>query len=116
MGLFALLRVRTAVNPSFAGDNLIQESLWHLSEADLSNTSTAAMDVDSDQASKDAHALAKALRTLVSIVWENLSQEGRSVFHDFASFMRLALADAAEHVGDGARSAAEALQIGRAHV
>ncbi|KAI0684681.1 hypothetical protein C8T65DRAFT_748562 [Cerioporus squamosus] len=92
------------------GDNIIQESLWHLSEADISNTSTAAMDVDSDQASKDAKALAKALRTLVSIGWENLSQEGRSVFHDFASFMRLALADAAEHVGDSAKSAAEALR------
>ncbi|TFK87277.1 hypothetical protein K466DRAFT_117691 [Polyporus arcularius HHB13444] len=91
-------------------DNIIQESLWHLSEADISNTSTSAMDVDADQAQKDAHALAKALRTLVSIAWENVSHEGRSVFHDFASFMRLALADAAEHVGDSAKTAADALR------
>ena len=91
-------------------DNIIQESLWHLSEADLANTSTAGMDVDSDQAAADARALARSLRTLVSVVWENLSQEGRSVFHDFASFMRLALADAAEHVGQGAQTAAKTLR------
>ena len=92
------------------GDNIVQESLWHLTEADVSNTSTSAMDVDTDQATKDSRALAHSLRTLVNIVWENLSQEGQSVFHDFASFMRLALADAAELVGDNALSAAESLR------
>ncbi|KAI8989201.1 hypothetical protein BD414DRAFT_415141 [Trametes punicea] len=93
------------------GDNIIQESLWHLSEVDPSATSTSlSMDVDKDQASQDARAIARAIRSLTNTGWENLSHEGRSVFHDFASFMRLALADAAEYVGESAQSAAEALR------
>ncbi|CDO76875.1 hypothetical protein BN946_scf184901.g12 [Trametes cinnabarina] len=68
------------------------------------------MDVDSDQASHDAKAVARALRSLVNTVWENLSHEGRSLFHDFASFTRLALADAADYVGESAQSAADALR------
>lgn len=91
-------------------DNIVQESLWHLSQADLSNTSTSAMDVDADQATADSKAVARSLRSLVSIVWENLSEEGKSVFHDFASFMRLALADAAESIGESALNAAESLR------
>lgn len=50
------------------------------------------------------------MRTVASLVWENLSQEGRSVFHDFASFMRLALADAADYVAHGAEATAESLR------
>ncbi|OSC96932.1 hypothetical protein PYCCODRAFT_1481665 [Trametes coccinea BRFM310] len=92
-------------------DNIIQESLWHLSEVDPENTSAnIPMDVDSDQASQDAKAVARAVRSLVNTVWENLSHEGRSVFHDFASFIRLALADAADYVGESAQSAADALR------
>ena len=68
------------------------------------------MDIDSDQASAGARALARALCTVISVVSENLAQESRSVFHDFASFMRLAIADAAEQVGDSAHNAAEALR------
>ena len=60
--------------------------------------------------SRSRRSRSRSLRTLVSVVWENLSQEGRSVFHDFASFMRLALADAAEHVGQGAQTAAKTLR------
>jgi len=93
------------------GDSLLQESLWHLSEADIASTSTSVpMDIDSDQARQDSQALARSIRTLVSIGWENLSQEGRSVFHDFASFMRLALADAADYVAQGAGATAESLR------
>ncbi|KZT08287.1 uncharacterized protein LAESUDRAFT_697852 [Laetiporus sulphureus 93-53] len=91
------------------GDNLIQESLWHLSEADISSSSSV-MDVDSDQAHQDSLAIARAIRKLTSLIWENISQEGRSVFHDFASFMRLALADAAEYVAQGAGATAESLR------
>ncbi|KAH9848172.1 hypothetical protein C2E23DRAFT_764248 [Lenzites betulinus] len=92
-------------------DNIIQESLWHLSEVDPANTSTAVtMDVDTDQATQDARAVARALRTLVNTLWDNLSHEGRSLFHDFASFTRLALADAADYLGESAQSAAGALR------
>ncbi|OCH86793.1 hypothetical protein OBBRIDRAFT_204740 [Obba rivulosa] len=93
------------------GDNIIQEGLWHLSEAEYSSTSTTApVDIDKEQAYKDSKAIARSLRTLFRVVWENLSQEGRSVFHDFASFMRLALADAAEYVAEGAGTTAEKLR------
>ena len=80
-----------------------------MTAADLSSTSTN-VDVDGDEAKHDARNLARALRTLVSVVGENLSQEGRSVFHDFASFARLALADAAEYVAAGAHKTAEGLR------
>ncbi|KAM5546176.1 hypothetical protein V8D89_000302 [Ganoderma adspersum] len=91
-------------------DDIIQESLWHLSEADLSSVSTSTPDVDTEQAEADARALAHALHTLVSVISENLAHEGRSLFHDFASFMRLSLADAADRVSDTARGAAEVLR------
>ncbi len=68
------------------------------------------MDVDTDQATQDARAVAHAARTLVNTLWETVSHEGRSVFHDFASFMRLALADAADYVGESAQNAAGALR------
>ncbi|TFY53591.1 hypothetical protein EVJ58_g9367, partial [Rhodofomes roseus] len=92
-------------------DNLLQDALWHLSAADLSaTTANVDVDVDADQAHRDARKLARALRALVSVVSENLAQEGRSVFHDFASFSRLALADAAEYVAQGAHRTAEGLR------
>ena len=68
------------------------------------------MDVDSEQAAADSRGLARSLRTLVSIVAANMSQEGRSLFHDFASFMRLTIADAADQLGDSAHSTAEVLR------
>ncbi|CAL1703049.1 unnamed protein product [Somion occarium] len=91
------------------GDNLIQEALWHLSQADVSSTSVKG-EADTDQASKDARALAHSLRTILTIVWTNFSSESGSVFHDFASFMRLAVADAAEYVSKSAGSTAEGLR------
>ncbi|PCH36984.1 hypothetical protein WOLCODRAFT_20866 [Wolfiporia cocos MD-104 SS10] len=98
-------------NEPFPGDNVVQEALWHLSEADISSASTSvSIDIDSEQALQDSRAVARAIRTLVSVVWENLSQEGRSVFHDFASFMRLALADAADYVAEGAGATAQSLR------
>ncbi|KAH9913530.1 uncharacterized protein B0H18DRAFT_1097329 [Fomitopsis serialis] len=108
-GLRDVLVAWKQLGESKNGDNLLQESLWHLSAADLSST-TANVDVDTDQAHRDARNLARALRTLVSVVGENIAQEGRSVFHDFASFSRLALADAAEYVADGAHKTAEGLR------
>lgn len=93
-----------------ADDNLIQESLWHLGQADISNTSTNIAGGAPDQASKDASALARSIRTIVSVLLSTVTQESQSVFHDFASFMRLALADAADYVGKSAGSAAQTLR------
>lgn len=91
-------------------DNLVQQSLWHLHEADISNTSTNVTGSAPDQASKDASALARSLRTIFSILLSTLTQESQAVFHDFASFMRLALADAADYVSQSTGSAAQTLR------
>jgi hypothetical protein len=63
-----------------------------------------------DQASKDASALARAIRTVLSVLLSTITSEGGNVFHDFSSFMRLALADAAEYVSKSTASAAESLR------
>ncbi|KAL1948007.1 hypothetical protein VTO73DRAFT_12082 [Trametes versicolor] len=111
-GIRSLLTAYKKLGENKNADNIIQESLWHLSEVDPKNTSTSlsAMDVDTDQATQDARAVAHAARTLVNTLWDTVSHEGRSVFHDFASFMRLALADAADYVGESAQNAAGALR------
>lgn len=54
--------------------------------------------------------MARSLRTVFSILLSTMTQESQSVLHDFASFMRLALADAAEYVGQSAGSAAQTLR------
>lgn len=92
------------------GDNLIQDSLWHLHEADIANTSTNVAGSAPDQASKDAAALARSLRTIFSVILSTVTSESQSVLHDFASFTRLALADAAEYVSQSAGSAAQTLR------
>ncbi|KAH0832845.1 hypothetical protein J3R83DRAFT_11772 [Lanmaoa asiatica] len=75
-------------------DNLVQDTLWHLSEGDLSATRIEAIDVK--EASADMDALRAALRNLLKTLWANISGEGSHLLNDFASFMRLALADFAE--------------------
>ncbi|KAI0701974.1 hypothetical protein BC835DRAFT_1322062 [Cytidiella melzeri] len=93
------------------GDNLIQKAFWHLSQADISNTSTNVSAGDApNQASKDAAAVARAIRTVLSVILSTLGSEGENIFHDFASFMRLALADAAEYISKSAGSAAQSLR------
>ncbi|GJE93419.1 hypothetical protein PsYK624_095780 [Phanerochaete sordida] len=92
------------------GDNLIQQSLWHLHEADITNASTNISGSAPDQAQKDAAAMARSLRTIFSILLSTMTSETQSVFHDFASFMRLALADAADYVSQSAGSAAQTLR------
>ncbi|KAI0342498.1 hypothetical protein BDW22DRAFT_1407581 [Trametopsis cervina] len=93
------------------GDNLIQQAFWHLHQADISNTTTTASAGDApNQASKDAAAVARAIRTVLSVLLSTISSEGQNVFHDFSSFMRLALADAADYVSQSAGSAAQTLR------
>ncbi|EPQ52477.1 hypothetical protein GLOTRDRAFT_64155 [Gloeophyllum trabeum ATCC 11539] len=93
------------------GDDQLQEAFWHLSEGDLSNTSiNTGMDVDEDEASRDARAIRAAVRNFLSIAWTNLSSEGSNLFDDFASFARLTLADAAEAVEVAASKTKEGLR------
>ncbi|KAI0071485.1 hypothetical protein K474DRAFT_1668982 [Panus rudis PR-1116 ss-1] len=104
-----LLNAYKLVGEHKNGDDLIQEALWHLTQADISSTSMKG-DVDTEKASQDARALARAIKTVMRIVWTNFASESGSALHDFSSFMRLALADAAEFISKSAGSAAETLR------
>ncbi|KAF8128788.1 hypothetical protein K438DRAFT_2000215 [Mycena galopus ATCC 62051] len=73
-------------------DNLLQDAIWHLNEGEIDT------------------AIYPSLRTIISIVWQSISSEGSFLFSDFASFARLALADAAEAVQDQAGRAKESLR------
>lgn len=94
------------------GDNILQEAIWHLSEGDLTNTTTTTgpASIDTDKATADINAIRSSLRSLISIFWTSLSSESTSLLNDFASFTRLSLADAAELIETGASSAKESLR------
>ncbi|TFK49777.1 hypothetical protein OE88DRAFT_1662432 [Heliocybe sulcata] len=93
------------------GDDQLQEAFWHLTEGDLSNTQiNTGMDVDEDEATRDARAIRTAVRTFLQVGWQNLSSEGSSLFDDFASFTRLTLSDVAEAVEAGAAKTKEGLR------
>ncbi|KAF5340103.1 hypothetical protein D9758_013155 [Tetrapyrgos nigripes] len=106
-------------------DNLLQEALWHLNQADIAVNPSAVtenvpsvnvqvgstgMDIDKDEAKEDAKAIASSLRTLIQIVWNSVTSEGSGLFQDFASFSRLSLADAAEIIEHQAGQAKETLR------
>lgn len=90
------------------GDDILQEAIWHLTEGDL--TTTTEGEVDKDEAKADIKALRSSLRTLISIVWDSLSSEGTSIFHDILSLLRVSLADAAEVIEEQAGAAKETLR------
>ena len=93
-----------------AGENLVQEALWHLSQADIA-ASSLDLDVpmDSGELSNDYQAITSTLRTSLQIFWDSAVTEGSGVFSDFASFTRLSLADAAEVVGEKSSQVAQKL-------
>ncbi|KAF5320053.1 hypothetical protein D9611_010270 [Ephemerocybe angulata] len=90
------------------GDDILQEAIWHLTEGDLTTTSEA--EADKDEAKADVQALRSSLRTLISIVWDSLSTEGTSIFHDILSLLRLSLADAAGLIEEQAGAAKDTLR------
>ncbi|KAF8621696.1 hypothetical protein AX15_007557 [Amanita polypyramis BW_CC] len=77
-------------------DNVLQEAIWHLSQGVLEVTGRTTAEIE--QAKQDMEAIRNGLQTLVSVIWISISTEGTSLFRDFASFTRLALAEAAELV------------------
>lgn len=90
------------------GDDILQEAFWHLSEGDLQNTETNA--INTDEASNDLTKLREALRTILKVAWINVSNEGGALMDDFASFARLALADFAEVIEGQAGKAKDGLR------
>jgi hypothetical protein len=93
------------------GDNILQEGLWHLSQGDLTGAAQSGDPViDKDDALKDLKTLQTALKSIVSIVWRSLTSEGGSLVEEFASFLRLSLADAAELIESGAGKAKQSLR------
>ncbi|TRM66694.1 hypothetical protein BD626DRAFT_483536 [Schizophyllum amplum] len=92
-------------------DDLLEQTLWHLGQADISSSSTATSgSVDTDEAANDAKAAASALRTVLKVVWESASSETSFLLQDFTSFLRLGLADVAEAVQSAAGSTKESLR------
>ncbi|KAJ7629413.1 hypothetical protein DFH06DRAFT_1225627 [Mycena polygramma] len=93
-----------ALNSNKNQDSLLQEALWHLTEADVNTPVDSAGGVvgDKEEVSSDIEAVRSSLRTILSIVWNNIISDGGFIAGDFASFIRLTLADAAEVVQDQA--------------
>ncbi|EKM77256.1 hypothetical protein AGABI1DRAFT_62301 [Agaricus bisporus var. burnettii JB137-S8] len=89
-------------------DNILQEAIWHLEQGDLVATSEARE--EQEQALKDIQALRRSLRTVVKVAYHNVTTEGAHLFSDFASVMRVMLADAAELVETQAGKAKETLR------
>ncbi|KAF7981273.1 hypothetical protein HWV62_34169 [Athelia sp. TMB] len=107
-GLREVLQSYKQLGSAKNGDDILQKALWHLSEGDLQNTSTNAM--NTDEAARDLAAIRSALRTVLKVAWTNVSSEGSALFEDFASFTRLALADLAEVVEGQAAKAKDGLR------
>ncbi|KAJ6510455.1 hypothetical protein C8R45DRAFT_1160962 [Mycena sanguinolenta] len=106
-----ILEAHKSLNVNKNYDNLLQEAIWHLNEVEIDTKINSPTDVvNTDEVSSDVDAVRSSLRTILSIVWQSLSTEGGFLFSDFASFTRLALADAAEAIQDGAASAKDALR------
>ncbi|KAJ7334757.1 hypothetical protein DFH08DRAFT_939527 [Mycena albidolilacea] len=108
-----ILESHKALNLNKNKDNLLQEAIWHLNEGEINTTIdvNAPSDVvNTKEVSSDIDAVRSSLRTILSIVWQSISSEGSFLFSDFASFLRLALADAAEAVQGQAGRAADGLR------
>lgn len=75
--------------------------------------------MDTDEVSSDFGAIRAAVRTILKVIWINVSSEGSALLEDFASFARLAMADFAEaieqqagHTKEGLRSLDTQVQEG----
>ena len=66
--------------------------------------------MDREEATHDYRAVASSLRTSLQVLWTNATTEGGGVFTDFASFLRLSVADAAEAVSKTAAHTADSLR------
>ncbi|KAI6039704.1 hypothetical protein EDC04DRAFT_3140724 [Pisolithus marmoratus] len=89
-------------------DNLVQETLWRLQESNFSDVRVEL--VSSEETATDLDAFRSSIRTLIRILWENISGEGTNLLNDFASFSRIALSDLAEIVESQAAYAKESLR------
>ncbi|KAG2360077.1 hypothetical protein BDR07DRAFT_1413625 [Suillus spraguei] len=89
-------------------DNLLQEVLWHLSEGDFADMHVEV--IDTDQASADLQSIRSAIRTIIHILWTNVSGEASVLLNDFTSFMRLAMADLAGAIETGAAFTKQSLR------
>ncbi|KAJ7262760.1 hypothetical protein B0H12DRAFT_1321788 [Mycena haematopus] len=106
-----ILDAHKSLNSNKNHDNLLQDAIWHLNEGEVDTSISSPSDVvNKTEVSNDVDAVRSSLRTILSIVWQSLSTEGGFLFSDFASFARLALADAAEAVQDQAGRAKDGLR------
>ncbi|KAJ7475171.1 hypothetical protein B0H11DRAFT_1866022 [Mycena galericulata] len=105
-----VLEAYRTLNANKNKDNLLQESIWHLTEGDVNTAIDSGDIVNQKEANSDLDAVRSSLRTLLSIVWQSLSSEGGFLLNDFASFARLALADVAEGMQNQAGRAKDGLR------
>jgi hypothetical protein len=92
---------------SHTADDVLQETIWHFTQADLSNSS---VNTGSANPSGDAQKVGRSLLKAFQIIWGQAAYEGKDLLADFASFGRLTLADAAELVETSAATAKKALR------
>jgi len=75
-------------------DNILQETIYHLTQGDITPTEKAS--VEKEQALKDFDALCGSIRTLLRVWWSSYTSEGSALYEDLLSLIRTSLADAAE--------------------
>lgn len=105
-----VLEAYKALNENKNKGDLLQEAMWHLTEGDVDAAIDADVVPSKKEVNSDLQAVRSSLRTILSIVRQSLTSEGGFLLNDFASFARLALADAAELVQDQAGRAKESLR------
>ncbi|KIL60426.1 hypothetical protein M378DRAFT_187786 [Amanita muscaria Koide BX008] len=106
--IMRLLEAYKAVAMNKNHDNILQEAIWNLCQSDLKVSLTVHEDIE--RTKKDLEAIRSALRTIVSVIWTNISTEGTALMQDFVSFARLALADTAGLVEEMAGRTKEGLR------
>ena len=75
-------------------DNILQETIYHLTQGDITPTEKAS--VEKEQALKDFDTLCVSIRTLLRVWWSSYTSEGSVLYEDLLSLIRTSLADAAE--------------------
>ncbi|KAF8882287.1 hypothetical protein BD779DRAFT_1626850 [Infundibulicybe gibba] len=96
-------------------DDTLQEAIYNLTQSE-----SVDVDIDTKAATSDLQTVQHTLRTLLATFFGGISTEGSFLLTDFASFLRLSLADTAEllesqaaQVKDGLRSVESEVQDGK---
>ncbi|PVG01903.1 hypothetical protein CPB86DRAFT_780775 [Serendipita vermifera] len=97
------------------GDDIIQEVVWNLTQADVQVDANADVGgpesaTSKQEAKNDSQALAQAIRGLGNVFIGHLGTTSSPLISEFLSFLRLSVADVAESVEGTARSTKDNLR------